>query len=95
MNTIDTAPLVEVPISGKPKRIAALRLQSIEEQILLMEQGGPQGIGCPYCGKFNPKDVDPVCCDLFHKAFVAVIHRMMEERNLEQFRQIAERMQKN
>lgn len=95
MNNIDTAPLVEVPLSGKPLRIARLRLQSIEEQILRMEQGGPQEIGCPYCGQLNPKGIEPLCCDLFTKALAVVVHRMMEERNLEHFQKIAERSQRN
>jgi hypothetical protein len=96
--SVDDAKPLELPretIYRNPKRVAMMRLQSIEEQILLMERGVQDWIGCPYCGMQNPRGIDPLCCELFQKGLTAVTERMFQQRNLEQFKKIVDRVQRN
>lgn len=70
------------------------KIASIEAQIAACERGATNIITCPYCDEQN-KQGQPLCCETFAKAAMAIIQRQGTHELVEHAERIAEQVSRN
>lgn len=70
------------------------KIENVAAQIAECERGTRVTIICPYCGEQN-KQGQPLCCETFAKAAMAVIQRQGQAELIEHAGRIAEAIARN
>lgn len=83
-------------------------IKSIERQRNGVVNGLRSAIDCPYCGGVNQPHAEqahpsewvrplrsPYCCDFFEAAITAVMYAVIQQRRIENFQRIQDRVAKN
>lgn len=70
------------------------RVQFVEQQITAVERGHSAEMDCPYCGLINKRG-EPLCCELFAMAAMAVLHRKDTEERIREAERIGEKVSLN
>lgn len=66
------------------------KIENIAQQMRACELGALQELACPYCGEIN-KQGEPLCCNLFAAAALAIMQRQDTRAQIEMADRIAEK----
>ena len=66
------------------------KIDNIAQQMRACELGALQELACPYCGEIN-KQGQPLCCNLFAAAALAIMQRQDTREQIEMADRIAEK----
>jgi hypothetical protein len=70
------------------------KIENIAQQMRACEIGALQELACPYCGSINTQG-QPLCCNLFAAAALAIMQREDARAQLEMADRIAEKALRN
>ena len=69
---------IKVKTAGEYAKESRLKLESVQQEYWRLRNQKKEYMRCPYCKDTNYPGDDPLCCELFAKAFKAVLDRQEE-----------------